>query len=441
MNDPKNYFHSLFERLANSLQSGEHLLCNFLGEHSDFVRLNHNRIRQASEVRQFELAINLISKQRSARAMVDVSGAVDDDTPNCLTIIDALREQTRSTPEDPYLLTHHEIEDTETLDEKRLKPAAHVVDQIITASQGLDLVGFYASGPVYRGFASSSGQRNWYQRSSFNFDWSCFIEGNRAVKSRYAGFAWDSEQFQRKTLQNQEALERLKQSEKSIAPGRYRVYLAPTAVQELLATVSWRGFSLKSQRTRQSALFRLAQGLEELHPAVDLMEHHKQGLAPDFTRTGFIRPAVVDLIKRGRQAGVLVSSRSAKEFDQPVNADTEMPDSLDMAPGDLVDADILSALHRGLYINNLWYTNYSDLSECRITGMSRYACFWVENGRLQAPISPMRFDESLYRMLGSQLLAITHEREWILSSDTYQRRSLSSMRLPGLLIEDFAFTL
>ncbi len=53
----------------------------------------------------------------------------------------------------------------------------------------------------------------------------------------------------------------------------------------------------------------------------------------------------------------------------------------------------------------------------------------------------MRFDETIYRMLGENLLGLTAERDLILDSNTYHARSTSSGRMPGALVEDFTFTL
>ncbi|MGH8552455.1 MAG: TldD/PmbA family protein [Methylococcales bacterium] len=441
MNDLRQYFFSLFDRLADSLHAGESLLGNFLAEQSDFVRLNSNKVRQAGEVRQFELVLNLICAQRNVTAITNVSVSIDRDSEHCLQLLGALRDQIESIPDDPYLWINHEVQNSESIDLNQQQSATHGIEEIIASSAGLDLVGFYASGPIQRGFANSFGQKNWHEKSSFHFEWSVFLENGRAVKSCYAGSVWDFTEFQRKTARVKEALELLERPEKALSPARYRVFLAPAAVQELLWIVAWQGFGAKGHRTGQSSLSRLARGIEQLNAAVSVFENNQAGLAQEFTRTGFIKPARVDLIRQGSLAGMLIDSRSAKEYGLNVNADSEFPASLEMAAGTLDDQDILSSLNTGVYISNLWYCNYSDTNDCRITGMTRYACFWVENGKITAPVSPMRFDESLYRMLGSRLLAITREQEWILSNDTYTRRSLSSMRVPGLLIDDFHFTL
>jgi len=109
--------------------------------------------------------------------------------------------------------------------------------------------------------------------------------------------------------------------------------------------------------------------------------------------------------------------------------------------GEVPAGDVLRRLGTGIYVSNLWYLNYSDRTACRITGMTRFATFWVKHGVIQAPLDAMRFDDTIYRMLGDNLLGLTSERDLILDPDTYLHRSTRSARLPGILAEDVTFTL
>ena len=92
-------------------------------------------------------------------------------------------------------------------------------------------------------------------------------------------------------------------------------------------------------------------------------------------------------------------------------------------------------------MSNLWYLNYSDRQACRMTGMTRFACFWVEDGRLVAPLPVMRFDDSFLRMAGDGLIALTDRAELIPESGTYKERQLSSVTTPGALVEGWRLTL
>ena len=102
---------------------------------------------------------------------------------------------------------------------------------------------------------------------------------------------------------------------------------------------------------------------------------------------------------------------------------------------------MLAELGTGIYVGNLWYLNFSDRVACRTTGMTRFATFWVEGGVIQAPIEVMRFDETVYRIFGDNLIGLTREREFLPDPHTYEARSTASARVPGALVEGFTFTL
>jgi len=180
-----------------------------------------------------------------------------------------------------------------------------------------------------------------------------------------------------------------------------------------------------------------------LSPKITLTQNTAEGVAPGFQSDGFVKPPAVTLIAGGRLGDALVSPRSAKEYGLAINGagGGESPDALDFAPGGLAETEALAALDTGLYIGNLWYLNFSDRPAGRITGMTRFATFWVEGGRIAAPVGPMRFDDSIYRMLGEQLLDLTRERDFLLDPSTYGGRSTASAHLPGALLKSLRFTL
>jgi hypothetical protein len=53
----------------------------------------------------------------------------------------------------------------------------------------------------------------------------------------------------------------------------------------------------------------------------------------------------------------------------------------------------------------------------------------------------MRFDDSLFRLLGENLLGLTCERELLIDSDTYGQRSTGSALVPGALVKELMFVL
>jgi predicted Zn-dependent protease len=129
-----------------------------------------------------------------------------------------------------------------------------------------------------------------------------------------------------------------------------------------------------------------------------------------------------------------VDARGGREYGEVVNAASDAPESLSLEPGDLPMAEMLERLGTGLWIGNLWYCNWSDMNDCRITGMTRFGTFWVEDGEIRGPVAVMRFDDSLYHLLGDRLEGLTRERELLLSAETYDGRSNASALLPGVLV-------
>lgn len=434
-------FFALSGRLASTLGADELLLCNLSAERSDFVRFNRALVRQAGTVQQRYLSLRLVRDGRQASTSLALAGS-NDDFELARSALARLREGLAELPPDPWLLVNREPRSGVTERRGTVPPAEEVIGQVLRAAGGRDLVGFYAGGTLYRGFANSLGQQNWHEVDNFNFDWSLYRQGDQAVKTGYAGFSWSPPSFAAKMHAASQQLELLARERRSIVPGEYRAYLAPRALEDVLGLLSWGGFSARARETRQSPLLRMQEG-ERLSPLVTLAENTEEGVAPAFQAEGFARPPRVTLIEGGALAAPLVSPRSAKEYGLQTNGAGwgEAPESLDVAAGSLAEAEVLERLGTGLYISNLWYLNFSDRPAGRITGMTRFATFWVEKGAIAGPVTPMRFDDSVFDMLGKNLVDLTRERELLPDTGTYGERQTSSVRLPGALLSSLRFTL
>ncbi len=439
----QSYFYAVADELTRGLTGAETLLLGFHGEDSDFVRLNHAKVRQAGSVHQRSIALELVVGGRHASASTCVAGDAEIDLPRLRGLLEEVREKITHLPDDPHFLYATEVQSSERIGASRLPSSAAVIEEVATRAQDLDLVGIYAAGGIHAGFANSLGQRNWYSNTSFNLDWSCYHEKDKAVKSRYAGFDWSSDEFVGKLDSARQQLAVLARPARSVEPGAYRVYLSPGALNEFLGTVARGGFGLKDHRTKQTSLLQMIEGSARMSPMITLRENVKEGVSADFQGLGFRKADEVTLIDNGVYRDCLISPRSAREYGVPTNGAGawESPGSLDLAAGEVPRSEVLARLGTGVYINNLWYLNYSDRPACRITGMTRFATFWVENGEIVAPLNVMRFDETAYRVLGENLIGLTRERDLILDPDTYGARSTSSARLPGALVDRFQFTL
>ncbi|MQG92560.1 TldD/PmbA family protein [Pseudomonas sp. MN1F] len=438
----KAVFEALIAQLRHALHADEQFTLGYSAEQSQFVRFNHAKVRQAGEVSQASAQLRLIRDGRQAEQQVTLSGDARLDQQRLIAALEQLRQTLPLLAVDPYLSLDESAWHSHSQQEQPLPALSEVLALLDREAGDLDLVGIYAAGPICRGFASSFGAIGWHQANSFNFDWSLFHENGEAVKANYAGQLWSAEDFTARLRLARQQLGFLGRPAVTLKPGSYRAYLAPAAMDEIAGMLCWGGFSAQALATGNSALQRLYNGDAQLHPLVSFSEQVSGSLSPAFSDEGSPR-LDVPLIQQGNAMQRLVSARSAAEFELLANgADSyESPCALSLAPGSLPSEQILERLGTGLYISNLWYLNYSDLPAARMTGLTRFATFWVENGEIQGPVSTMRFDDSLYSLLGSQLEDLTREREMILSTSTYGQRSTGSSHLPGALVKALTLTL
>ena len=443
----ESYFADIAAALDGLVAAGERYLACFSAEASEFVRFNHGKVRQPGAVVQRYLDVDLVSGLRHASHGLALTGNVSADRERLRAAVASLRAALPELDPDPHLLYAEDVVSTRSARGAPLPFAEVVIDAVLQASDGEDLVGLYAGGPIYRGFANSFGQRNWHEATSWNLQWSLYHRADKAVKSGLSGFAWSEASLEAKMGEARALLAHMVRPAKTLQPGKYRSFLTPAAMEDIAQMLNWGGFSARALETRQGSLSRMrADGAAEamtLDPRINISEATADGVAPVFQSEGFVRPSRVPLIEAGHLVGALVSPRTAREFSLTANGANgdESPEALDMTGGELATRDALAALGTGLYIGNLHYLNYSDRPACRMTGMTRFATFWVEHGRIVAPVDVLRFDDTIYRMLGGNLEALTAETELILESSTYHERTLASMRVPGALLSELAFTL
>ena len=413
------------------------------GEASDFIRFNRGLVSQATRVEQCYATLTVSEGARQIQSRLTLTGRTEVDVPALRAERSRLVAALAEVPDDPYLLLPETPSSTRRHDLGALPTAEQVIAAVRREAKGLDFVGFYAGGPVVRAFADSLGQRHWHHVESFQFSWCLYLAADKAIKSSLAGGAWSDEAFAAKVREGAERLSLLSLPPRELAPGAYRAWFSPPAMAELLNNLAWGGFGLKARRTGTSTLGWLEEGRARLSAAMTLDEDTEGGVAPCFTAEGFVKPRAVPLVTQGKWAGCLTSPRSAREYAVPTNGANgdETPQSLRLAAGTIREGDALTALDTGLLVSNLWYLNYSDRQACRMTGMTRFACFWVEGGRVVAPLPVMRFDDSFLRLFGEGLVGLSDQAELVPDDASYGERRLASVTTPAALVEGWRLTL
>lgn len=438
----QKHFNTLCDFLFSNLNSDEVLNINLHAEDSIFVRFNANKIRQNTQIEQRDLSLTLQKNNRTAHIQFSITGDLEVDKKRGLEWLSWSRQECTLLPVDPYLVAFKNNGTSSETHKGHLLSPQDIMNAISVPAQGADLAGLYCAGPLISANRNSLGQNHWFANENFFMDYSLYM-GDKAVKSVYAGRSWQQSQFEHNLQHSRSQLELMSRPKKTLSPGSYRVYLAPGATAELANMFSWGAFSYQAYKQGNSPLTKLANKEKIFSSLLNIRQNFELGLTHRFNSLGELAPVKMDLIEKGELKNFMVSTRSAKEYGVESNfADQwESPRCLEIANGSLSQESILKTLGTGLYLSNLHYLNWSDIPTARVTGMTRYACFWVEEGQIVAPISDMRFDESLYDCLGENLEAITDFSEVDPELSTYESRSFGGKRLPGLLINNFKFTL
>lgn len=439
-------FSALTNTLLNHLHQGEDLTITLAAESSQFTRFNRSRVRQTGTVSDATITLTLMGEQREIFSSFSLTGDQNIDRETALRQMADLRQQIRQLPINPYLVLPINVGSSHEVYQGKLLSPDQAIEAILEPIQGQDMAGIYGAGEIIRANANSAGQRHWFSTENFLWDYSLFTAGadgtERSVKGIYAQSEWHQQDYEAQIGQSLAQLQALNRPIKLIPKGEYRTYLAPSAVAEMISMLTW-SVGTASLQQGSSALVKLHKGEMDLSEQIYFREDFRAGTVPRFNNLGEVAPLCLEVIRAGKWANALVSAKSAKEYGQPANGagSSETMRSPVLSEGDLNPNQVLDQLDQGLYLGNLHYLNWSDRSNGRITGMTRYACFWVENGQLSAPIHNLRFDDSIYSFLGESLEALTSVREFIPSTDTYGQRSLGGISVPGLLTKSLTFTL
>ena len=438
-----NYFKTINEYLFVLLKKDEILKTSIWGENSQFIRLNNSKIRQTGIIDDMSYSISLIFNNRQVSCSTTLNGNFEHDKNHLSNILNSLRDDIMKVPEDPYIVYPTLGTNSNEKNKGKLLDFDKSVNSLLPVMQGVDLTGIWASGSIYDGAANSLGQQHWFETETFSLDYSLITKEKKMVKDCFAGTHWNQDNYEQYISSSKKKLLIMNKESVKINPGEYRTYIAPAGVADMVDMFSWGGISESSLQQKDSAFLKMRQENLQLSPCFTLTEDFTNGMVPRFNSNGEIAPESLPLIVKGSLKNTLVSSRTEKEYGVSSNfaSGDESLRSPIIQTGELKENEILSKLDKGVYLSNLHYLNWSDRLGGRITGMTRYACFYVENGEIVAPIENMRFDDTIYNVFGNNLESVTEENQLVPNVGTYDGRDLGGTHCPGILLNSFSLTL
>ena len=440
----ENKFNKTADLIFNELKGNEECTLSLSGENSLYTRLNNGAIRQITGIDQGFINISFINVDKSTDITIPFAKDLECDRRVILSALKKCRKECQELPEDPYIVRPlNNGQSKENFQAKTNHGQEIVTDTIKAVGNKMDFCGIIVNGSLVRANNNSKGQKHWFSNESFLIDYSIYTDKQKAVKGMYADRDWVYDKWQSNLEESAKQLSLFSRKDKKLKPGKYRCYLSPQAIADFIGILSWGAVSMRFMKVDECAFKKLANKEAALSNLFSLEENFELGMAPKFNAYGEVSKNHIPIIKNGKLKNMLTNSRTAKEYNLTSN-NANISESLrspSISAGSLDKKDVLKELGTGIFISNVHYLNWSNMLNGRITGMTRYACFWVENGQIQAPIADMRFDDSLYNFFGKNLVNLTSFRELFPDTSTYVQRSTGAVYCPGILVNDFSFTL
>ena len=444
----KEIYSTICSQVYSTIKEGEDLTIYMEGENSQYFRFNDSKIRQTGIIEDYNVTLSLYHGKKSLQATTTVSSDIDYSVKNLISEIDGLREPLSLIPENNFTAFPDKFDSLEVYRDGELPNREEILDSLMSIIDKDNLTGVWTSGKIFRASSTSQGTQHWFEKDSFIFDFSLIDAKENMVKILYPGSDWNKDDFITAFDDASKRLQLMDKPKLELKPGKYRVWFEPHAVADFVDMLNWNGVSEASLRNGSSCLLKMRKDNVKLSEKFSLDESFDRKSTASFNSRSEVS-ANVSLIKHGMLENTLINSKTALEYGLTSNY-AEDVNSWGMgeylrAPfmhgGDIKLDERLEKLGTGIFISNIHYLNWSDNLGGRITGLTRYACYWVEDGKMIAPIKTMRFDDSFYNFFGNNLEAVG---ETVLSRpviETYDGRNPGETTCPGILVNDFELTL
>ena len=375
---------------------------------SSLSRYSENQISQNISKTKFGLNITSYFGTRSATAFTT------ELDPDAITAtIRRSEELARIAPQDPEWVPLLEPQQYENripaFDEltATISPLARgeIVQRVcaMSAQAGVEGSGTLSTDSFLEAIANSQGLRacNKYTRADFSF--TARIE-NGSSWSRRTG--WGINQLPTDTL-TEELIDRALASRqpREVKPGVYPVILSGAALADLLiwlilnldARAADEGRSFMSCTDENGKTVGNRVGEQMFSPLVQVQRHPGHPLLKlgTFFDDG-LSNHYLEVIKNGVPQTLSYSRYwAAQKGKQP----TGYMFPVVMQGSEQSLADLISQTERAVLVNRSWYVRYVNQRTLEVTGMTRDGTFWIEDGKVVAPIKNLRFNQVLPDML------------------------------------------
>ena len=278
------------------------------------------------------------------------------------------------------------------------------VGAFVAAADGLETAGFCSTEGVEIAFANSAGQRLSGRTSLAKLDGIARTPVSDG-SARAASVRLDDLDG---AILGAEAVRRARAGAEpsDLEPGRYEVVLSPSCVVNVLSFLAIHGFNGRAVEegrsfarvgeTQFDTSISLADDVG--HPLASGVPFDAEGMPK--RRVELVRDGVTTGLVHDRRTGRALGAESTGNAIEGAGPMGALPANLVLDAGTSSPDELVAAMGRGLLVTDLWYTRILDPRTQVVTGLTRNGVWLVEGGRIQRPVTNLRFTQSFLEALG-----------------------------------------
>jgi predicted Zn-dependent protease len=315
------------------------------------------------------------------------------------------------------------------------------VGAFVSAADGLETAGFCSTEGIEIAFGNSAGQRASGRTTSATLDGIARTESSdgsaRSSSVRLADL--DGSRL------GEEAVGRARDSAEAgdLEPGRYEVILSPSCVVNLLGFLAIYGFNGRAvEEGRSFARVGEAQFDERISLTDDVFHAMATGVGFDAEGTPKRR---VELVRDGVTSSLVHDRRTAKALGAESTGNAipgagtigALPANLVLDPGEASPDELIGSVARGLLVTDFWYTRILDPRTQVVTGLTRNGVWLIEDGKVQRPVTNLRFTQSYVEALAPGAVLGVGSDQTLVGGATF---GVGAYVVPSLHLASWNFT-
>ncbi len=260
-----------------------------------------------------------------------------------------------------------------------------------------------------------------------------------------SGFEMDVKKFDYESLANWAAKDAVNSiNPKTIPLGEYEAILTPESVSTFTRFIGMLGFSARAYQEGYSFLTDKigSQVFDEKLTIVDDGRSIDTYNAVPFDGEGTPKKEI-SLVRNGVPENLVYDNYTARKDDTESTGHSlpkfalgffyrgvPMPVNMIVSTGDSKVQEMIEDTKKGVYLTRLHYVNPIRRDKAVVSGLTRDACWYIENGEIKHSIKVMRFTDAVSRVMGS-IDAL---------GDRLTVKKTSSVTTPFIKVASFRFT-